>query len=479
MIPTSHQFSPLDEVIPPLYNGLIYGFPCTPDRRSHVLSVLQAGLLETLQYRPYLTADILRNESQDVRPGSLMLKVPEPFEEIKITVQDLTLPGSTWKDSYEDLRAAGMPLSKMDPKVLAPYVAGTATTTKVLTAQMNFIPGGCLFTICMAHAFVDAYGAAIVIDLWAKHCRKLQNSAGTTFLNSNAVEFDGICPALQRPISQEDFDRLKQRPELWKLLGLHWEDNLEPPKEASSLPTTIPAAGMAIPGMRACMFSFSPEAVKQLKSDATPDAPEWISTKDALAALLWRSVMRARFPPSAPTGDKKDSIVSVAIDGRSLMSPKIPMSYIGNVVFCCMTELSLEEVLSPETTLASLAVKIRKSIEAVKDNPQLIADAVDLSAGIPDVRQLHIAFKDFFGTDLITTSWIDIPFYTVDFGPIFGKTGSPEFFRIPKGQFGGICSLQSRQADGSFDVIIGLVDKPMTRLMEDVEFAKYAKFLSE
>lgn len=492
IIPTGHEFSPLDEVLPPLYNAIIYGYACEESDRERILKVIQDGYSRVLRLCPYLGADIVRDESPANRPGSLKLNIPEPAEDIKVEVKDLTSPESGWKHTYTELREAGMPQSWLDPALLAPYVAGTASTTKVLTAQVNWIPGGCLFTMCIAHALADAWGSAMVVHFWAQQCRELQNLPQSN--GQLAKEFNGHCPALHEISgSQEDFDRLKSRKELWKLLGLHWEENLIPPANAISLPTTIPAASMAIPGMRSCIFSFSPSASARLKADATlANGKGWISTKDAFAALLWRSVMRARFPhaskstPSA-SGTNHDesqpsdqtSIVSVAIDGRPLYTPKVPYSYIGNVIFCCMTEAPLSSILSTNSShnaLATLANSIRASIEAVKSDPSLVADATLLAASIPDVCQPAIAFKDFLSRDLITTSWIDIPFYEADFGPALGK---PEFVRIPRGQFGGICILQPRKQNGEIEVLISLKGDDMERFLKDEEFVKYATFVCE
>ncbi|KAI0407185.1 transferase family-domain-containing protein [Xylaria palmicola] len=480
ILPTSYEPSPLDEVIPPLYNGIIYGFSCEDSQRERILEVLQEGYSRVLRLRPYLSSDLVRDESPDARPGSLKL----------LAVADLSSPSSGWHYSYAEVREAGMPQSWLDPKLLAPYVAGTAMTTKVLMGQVNWIPGGCLFTMYIAHAMADAWGAAMVTQYWAQQCREFQGEfqskdAKSTRPWDRIPEVSGHNPSIHDiPASQESFDRLKSRPELWKLLGLHWEDNNVAPENAISLPTTIPAAAMAIPGMRTCIFSFSPEAGARLKADATPlDEKKWISTKDAMAALIWRAVMRARFPDIAQSARDSEmvkadeggkSIISVAIDGRSLC--KVPYSFINNVVYCCMTEMPLRTIFA-EDQLATLASRIRGNIEAVKSDPSLIRDTNILAASIPDVRQLAIAFKDFLGRDLVTTSWIDIPFFDgIDFGSVLGV---PEFMRIPRGQFGGICSLQPRKPNGEVEVFISLKGDDMDRFLEDTEFRKYAQFVCE
>ncbi|KAM7188914.1 hypothetical protein V8F33_010361 [Rhypophila sp. PSN 637] len=483
-LPTSYKFGPLDEVIPPLYHAIIYGFPCQDSQRDRAFEVLQGGFTRLLQSCPYMGGDIVRDDSPGVRPGSLKLVVPDPPADLKLAVAHLSSPESGWTHgSYDDVRKAGMPLSWLDPTLVAPYTAGTASTTKVLMGQVNWIPGGCLFTMYIAHAMTDAWGGAMVVQYWAQQCREYQGITTKPTMLDTFPESDGHHVSLhQIPSSPETFERLKSRPELWKLLGLHPEKNLMVKEDAIRLPTTIPAAAVAIPGMRTCIFAFTPEACARLKADATPAAGDgvgWISTQDALVALIWRSVMRARLSGNTTNLARPNSIVSVAIEGRSLCQPKMPYSIINNVVYCCMTEMPVATLLDSTrpTTLSKLALAIRGNIEAFKKDALLVQDTNQLAASIPDVGQLAIAFEDFLGHDLITTSWIDAPFYRgVDFGPPLGK---PEFMRLPKGQFGGICSLQPKRADGVIEAFISLKDNEMKRFFADDEFMKYATFVCD
>ncbi len=48
---------------------------------------------------------------------------------------------------------------------------------RVLVAQANFIQGGCLLAFSMVHSIVDAAGSAVVLRLWAEHCRSISRQA--------------------------------------------------------------------------------------------------------------------------------------------------------------------------------------------------------------------------------------------------------------------------------------------------------------
>ena len=101
------------------------------------------------------------------------------------------------------------------------------------------------------------------------------------------------------------------------------------------------------------IFSATPTTISKLKQDASPapvplmapngqKAAGGISTKDALGALLWRRIMKARFPSQPVTNmrvENYNSVIAVAMDGRKSLA--IPIDYVGNVVFESMTELLL------------------------------------------------------------------------------------------------------------------------------------------
>ena len=449
-----HRFSPLDEIISPLYSAFILTFPCLPSHKDNVLSTLSRAWSRTLDERPPLRGKIVYHQSQGARPGSLELRISELIENANLVVNDMTHPGQerSWNESYHSLKAQGMPPRKMDGKILAPLVSGVGETDRVVTVQINFIPGGCLLAFCTSHSFMDAYGCALVLQAWAKHCREIENLSVNEIANSSYdPKFEEANDFLME-MENSNYEELNDRVELWHLLGLHATKNLRKGQVITSsddfrhIPAAVPPQGS--PVTTTCIFVVDPTSLKRLKEDATPAPPDWISSGDALVALLWRSIMRARFPLEISRNDPnaRQSIVSVALDGRQLLSPPHSPSYIGNVVFCCMTKLPTNVLLSPGTSLAETAVAIRKDIKAAK-KPPILGDAISLAASLPDVSSLKIAFEDFLGADLVTTSWVELPFYEIEFGPIFGKTGKADFFQIPNEQFGGICSLGVSKPD--------------------------------
>lgn len=499
--------SPLDVIVPPLFNALILGFPCSQGEKEKTLSILQNSLSQTVAERPYLAAEMVSEDSdnppEDMRPGDLWLKECTGIPDIRIVVNDMTGADHEWQRSYHELRDAGMPPSALDAKLLAP-LSGYKTSSKVMAVQANLIKGGCLLSVYFLHTFVDAWGACLILGAWSHNCRSIQarqapsNLGGLGSLGTNTRKGSAhplaqltapATPSIQVPSilqhttpssgsRRAEYERLKKRPELWQLLGLDWRDA----SNASS--TEFAQSTMA---MNTTIFTATHQTLAKLKSDAQPkseavegrdEATPWISTKDALAALLWRSIIKARFPspPKNEHGEPSNSIIAVAIDARPPLG--IPTDYVGNVIFESMSELSISSLTSTQASLASIAIKLRTSLQSAKD-PNRLHDAIALASSIPDVRGLTFAISNWVGRDLIVTSWVDMPYYEHEWGPIFGDTGKAEFFRMPKGQFEGICSVQPRHADGTIDVIVGLEVEQMKRLRADVQFNTYLTYRSQ
>ena len=490
-LPNSYQITSLDEITPPLFFGKIYAFPCDESRREVTLQVLQQGYTKLLRSWPYLGGDIVRDHFSALRPGQVTLVLPETAPDTEIPVVDLSDPSSGWTHSYAEVLEAGLPPSWLNAALFAPYAAGVLTTTKPFKVQVNWIPGGCLLTTCFSHAVVDGTGIANVVQCWARLCREIQGVSevnGAIVRKISAVKpYSSISvPAAGHvPAPDKSFDALKTRPELWKLLGLDSEENLTPRPGGPSTPTLIPTSSPSVKGMRTVVYSFSRLASARLKADATPlQEDRWISTNDALTALIWRSVMRARFPNAAKSpmnaGDSK-AVVYVGVDCRSLFKPELPPSHINNVILNCITELPLSRVVGAGSeTLAALASTIRHELNTIKSDSTLVSDAAALASLLPDVGRLASTFTPFQGNQLATSSWVGFPFYDVDFGPALGR---PDLIRVPRGQWTAVtdmfCLLGPRKPNGDVEVYISLKGDEMERFLEDTEFQKYGSFVCE
>lgn len=85
------------------------------------------------------------------------LKYPLMGDEDKLDVSeyfrvnDLAQKPHLWPHSYDELRAQGIPVSRMDRKILEPAGDHMKLASFPLTARANFIPGGCLLDVCLTY----------------------------------------------------------------------------------------------------------------------------------------------------------------------------------------------------------------------------------------------------------------------------------------------------------------------------------------
>lgn len=459
-------FSALDEMLPAFYYCYLLCFPINDKSKVGTYELLQTSLSSLAAERPYLTGTIRRDMESSVRKGHLLLDVPNPFEDLRIVLNDLTGPDSQWKESYEDLKAAGMPPHKLDASYLAPLTAGIGETRKVMSVQANFIQGGLILAFCFHHNFVDAYGAGRIIARFSEHCNgtvDVENSADSARKSSDAKGIADILD-VENLKKKYKFEDLESDPNLWRLNCLEFR-GVNAFRWPDFIPSLLPVRN---PPVISSIFSFSAEALAEIKDMAKPSqSGAWVSTNDALVAFLWRHTMRARFPSSLNEGEppSRKSNVVVALDGRKDLS--ISPTYIGNVLFHCFTELPINTVGSQETALGEIAISVRRTVNAAR-NETLLKSVVGLAATHPDCQTIKYA-NDNLGPDLYVTSWIDLPLYKLEWGLL----GKAEFFRIPNRQFESLCCILPPK-DGVVQLITSMEEGHSQRLRSDAEFTRLA-----
>lgn len=178
---------------------------------------------------------------------------------------------------------------------------------------------------------------------------------------------------------------------------------------------------------RGQIFYFSPEALAALKSDASPfhatlldqNTPEWISTNDALSALLWRTVMAVQNPIESLGDADPVSAFAIAIDGRRRTDPPVHPQTLGCFLEYVGVEMPIRRILT--CGLADIAVEIRKAVQTA--DKDWTDDIVTLVERLEDVDRITAkAFTDVPGYHCVQSSvsrvWHCSPrFYSPKFVP--------------------------------------------------------------
>lgn len=305
--------------------------------------------------------------------------------------------------SYEDMAAAGMPMSMLPTQLVCSFpdspdlAASRETAPHALQVAVNFVSGGLLLAVYIAHSVMDGKGAKHFIEAFAASVREGPCWApdGTFGLD---LPMDGKAPVANLPNSEDQFDRtsitisavnafqqhgLVDCPEL--KLNTIWPSKPPPPpiprtfeKFSRSLGredvdgmVTKHAAASPLPEVTGQIVTISMSTVKRLRDSllhhlvenlAPTDRPRFLSRWDTLAALLWVYQLRARFgenyDPSTcfdhhPTSRSEkhsdpvtNSKVAFTMDIRRRLTPPVPDSYSGNAAVWTYTELPLSLLTS-------------------------------------------------------------------------------------------------------------------------------------
>lgn len=266
-----------------------------------------------------------------------------------------------------------------------------------------------------------------------------------------------------------------------------------PTFKARDGPPAPPPADFKMPVVKTRIWHVSKTKLQELKTLASATSSslpasenngdsendikcDWVSTYDALIALLWRAVIRAKMPflkpdPAAPS----KTIHAVNARGRAV---PLPEEYIGVAVTLPWSPSHpISRVLSPDfaATLPLLARTVRVATNSV--TPPYLDGLLDWGLACEeDMRWTELNMHMMLGVDCMIFDWHTMKSYSVhDFG--FGK---PAALRWPNPQFEGFAFiLPTRTTKGNEDegleICLGIEESCHERLDVDEELLRFAE----
>ncbi|KAK1622030.1 transferase family-domain-containing protein [Colletotrichum phormii] len=422
------QLSVFDLIPPRVYIKFIVYLPLKPQVNfQQSFSHLQAGLHSTLHVAPRQLA----------------------FKDLSQVLPD-----------YEDLRDLGFEFSAFDDELVlaAPFVPDLTGGADVFLAQANFVNGGCILATGFHHSASDATGMVTAMRAWSEHCRNLSQPDVNVCSWLAPESFDRTL--LERLWSKTPAKPAAEIPrDTWGFLGFQPPEAEEETASSTAPPRT----------MESSIFYISPDSFNNLKKDVLDDSHDGagLSAIDALLALFWRALMKARYKAAIASGQPAPademSYLESLVDGRTDFDPELPSSYAGNLVIVNKVTMRMNELASPTTSLRDVALQIRA--QAAKVNPGLVKDAFTLMREVPDYTKLKHAFTRLDGFDVMITSVLLLPLDKINFGGhVFSNDGKPESLRPLMDAFNANFRLRCLFAD------------EMGQLQADEEFTKYAAF---
>lgn len=459
---TIPPLTPLERIGPKAYLRYIFPFTLPASSTiSEISTILQAGYDALTSRLPIIACEGIPDVDA-TQAGVLKLVAIPPNDEIsRIVIKDLTSPGA-FPLSYSDLKAKNFPLSVFNGEILCRRALWPEQGDRlpVSLVQANFINGGVILTWCIFHAFGDGNTFLTWTKIWAEECRR---AAGEEVLEPLRLD-----PAM-----------FGDREKVMRSSGRN-PGRMEDHPEYTLLPFTPtgPPPKMTSASHVGQVFYFSKEKLKELKEQAAPGnakregGQEWISTNDALSALLWRTVMAVQYPLERLEGNPV-SVLNIAIDGRLRTDPPVHPSTVGCFLEYVAVSERIREMLDGSLGLADLAIVIRKAL--VKADKQFTDDVAALVEGLEDVdRLVATAFLDVPGYNCVQTSWVNFELYGLNWGEKLG--GAIQAVRAPSvGVLNGLQVVLPVLPDGGMEIIVGVEGSCLERLLSEPLWVRFAE----
>ncbi|KAI8306826.1 Trichothecene 3-O-acetyltransferase TRI101 [Colletotrichum sp. SAR11_240] len=461
---------PVEQIGPKGWIRCIYHFEL-PDNydADHLTHILKTAYKAMKDRVPIAGCEVVPLE--DSKQAGL-LKLRHYGDEIEdFLAKDLR--GDETFPTFAELNARGFPSSALLPeKVCRRGMGGewprAGDRLNVTWMQATFIRGGLLLNMLFLHAYADGTTAYKFTELLAEEVRRLQ---GIPITNPAEVPVEDRGKVMKSTGAQPG------RPEDHaEYIELPYTPPGVPPKLASDI-------------HHGHVWYFPPSALAALKADASPanaklfkgreGIPEYITTNDALSALIWRATMSAqhstKIRPVSEDPTPSPSVMGIALDARRRAGVPVHKHTIGNILGFAPAILDVREVVSPESeaTLADLAICVRRAVAKTED---VYLDSLNaLVERLQDVTRLApTMFLDMPGNHMLQSSWREFPFYDIEWGSAFGE----KILAVRPPSVGVTHTMQIVLPDpkkGGIEVFVGVEHEAMERLLNDPVWRKYAQ----
>ena len=432
-----------------MYTPLCFFYETPNPEAEDLEDTLRKGLHKLTDAFPWIAGQVV----EDV-PGSGFTKiVPRSSHTTPELVEGNRRDRMT---PFKKLVEKNFPFELIDEKLLCAREShiekqeAASTDFPVLVVQLNHIEGGVILGFETHHTTCDITGMGSILSLFNKACHNEPFTESDLRIGNRHLD-----PPIK--LLEEDI-KVKGNPRLEMQVTPEWDEN-------HVAPAHLPPAT----GCRWEYFSFSPESLKELKAKATKDIPEsgpaFVSTDDALTALIWQCTTRARGQHKET--EAEGSICARAIDVRPFLG--LPLNYPGMMQNETYTKASPRELKN--SSLGALASKLRQDLiaEDLKKDTQAL---ITLMTHDSDKGKYSLACGVDWTRDTMISSWSKVDGYNMDFGLGVKPTcvKRPRFNPVP-----GLVFMMPKRGDGEISVAACLHGGEMDNLKKDDDWTRYAE----
>ncbi|KAM3065609.1 Acyltransferase boa11 [Clarireedia jacksonii] len=444
------NLTPLDLLMPRTYViGITLSWPIS--RRVNIEDVynhLKSGLKQTIAEIPFVGGSVVPTTSC----GKFQIEtLPEDFKGEQLIFNDLRSgSGTNWPHSYKSLRKAGFPCYIFAEECLTPskrYLG--MERMPVIAVQANFIDGGLILHLSVLHTACDAFAWSIILS-------NLSANVNASWLTEDGIE---ISP--NHKLSSDSLDRSPltrgnptvSQMDLREYEMQHANSGLENPRKY------LIEAPTSISEMEHVLFSISTTKLSQLRDhiSATSSSGPWLTVSDALSGFLWFCINRARFRKS----DQKPlrGNLSLASDGRGVLKPPLPATYLGNASTGFPVTLDIHPTSIYE---AALAISEARN----EFNDKYLRDLTGYLGGLDDITSERVMYAKTLDPILVISNLKDMEYHEKDWG---GPLGLPDCIRLGSHitDFIPRAFPMPTQKDGTINLTIWIEQSAVKRLIDD------------
>jgi trichothecene 3-O-acetyltransferase len=458
-----HDFSHLNDVLGSFpmikrYSFITLFFDLSESTSLDAITSQLAKALSSLSVAfPWLSGRVVY-----VGEGAARTRTIVPHgDHIPLIVSDLS--SSEGIPSMSELSEGRFPMHLLDYSWLLPTIATSwasdndpSTIAPVFIVQANLLRGGGLaLSIASNHTTMDMTGLGIVVSWFAKACRG--------------------DPFTQTEIDQGNQDRRNVIPLLGDdyIPGPELDDSLLKPPPITS--ETTESGPSPAEGCKWSYISFPSLSVARIKAEASKQTVvPYISTDDALCALLWQRIVSARIALSSTSALDPSTSSSPNTPRTSSSSLSVPdthpqlgstlcrtvslrphfglqsANYTGHLVDCAYTPLPSPPSPTPVPSIQSLVSSLRQTLLNTSQLTYHMRAFATTLQRLEDKSQILNGARLDPSKDVVVSSYANLRCCELDFGAVLGKAVAARRPRVAP--WPGLCYIMPADGDGSIAV---------------------------
>ncbi|KAJ9475220.1 Trichothecene 3-O-acetyltransferase [Pseudozyma hubeiensis] len=418
----------------------------------HVTTTLRRGLDDLSKQLPWLSGKVVNEGSGSGKTGTFRIV---KASEIPLVVKHFDKAALT----VDKLDGARYPFALLDEELVAPcmtlnlpgqQVGLVGETGPVLALQLTFMSDGLILTIVAQHNVMDMVGQSSVMTWLSKACpgTKLTQEE----LTIATIDKSRVLTLFNKDWTPDEawLDRLRIKP---------------------ATATQTQTQDNASPTVTWGYVAFSTESVAALKRMATETKdPEssYITSDDAVCALIWKCLSRAR---AARLDANSSTVFARAVDLRARIG--VPTRYPGTLTSMTYNHSSLGAVSAEP--LGKIAANLRSQL----NSPSLARDTRALATvldRLDDKASLSITAPVDPSTGIMLSSWASVKLHDLDFGLDLGHplaVRRPAFIPVESLMY----IMPKNPSSGGAIVGMCLREQDWTLLSHDREWVQYASYI--